>query len=155
MYKSEELIYTNTVDVSKESGIPNNKVYTRVIKRTKVKPKNLFRRTEKIIVYLDVECKSADEETISTNNDTVVVVSEDDFDDFFADDYEDYKKIMGKCFINEKIGIAVKILEILNDEYYQIEPYEFIYERCDNWIDGWNFEDYNWLQEQQPILPQA
>lgn len=59
MYKSEELIYTNTVDVSKESGIPNNKVYTRVIKRTKVKSKKLFRWTEKIIVYLDVECKGA------------------------------------------------------------------------------------------------
>lgn len=60
MYKSEELIYTNIIDVSKESGIPNNKVYTRVIKRTMVKSKNLFRRTEKIIVYLDVECKGAD-----------------------------------------------------------------------------------------------
>ena len=60
MYKNEELIYSNTVDVSKESGIPNNKVYTRVIKRTEVKPKNLFRRTEKIIVYLDVECEGAD-----------------------------------------------------------------------------------------------
>lgn len=59
MYKSEELIYTNTVDVSKESGIPNNKVYTRVIKRTAVKSKNLFRQTEKIIVYLDVEYKGA------------------------------------------------------------------------------------------------
>lgn len=93
------------------------------------------------------EMSSADEETTSTNNDTVIVVSEDDVDDFFADDYDDYKKIIGKCFINESIGIAVKILEIPDDEYYQIEPYEFIYERCDNWIDGWNFEDYNWLQE--------
>ena len=96
--------------------------------------------------FLD-EMSSANEETTSTNNDTVVVVSEDDFDDFFADDYEDYKKIMGKCFINERIGIAVKILEIPDDEYYQIEPYEFIYERCDKWIDGWSLEDYNWLQE--------
>ena len=60
MYKNEELIYTNTVDVSKESGIPNNKVYIRVIKRTKVKSKNLFRWAEKIIVYLDVECEGAD-----------------------------------------------------------------------------------------------
>lgn len=60
MYKNEELIYTNTVDVSTESGIPNNKVYTRVIKRTRVKSKNLFRWTEKIIVYLDVECEGAD-----------------------------------------------------------------------------------------------
>ena len=60
MYKNEELIYTNTVDVSEESGIPNNKVYTRVIKRTQVKSKNLFRWTEKIIVYIDVECEGAD-----------------------------------------------------------------------------------------------
>lgn len=60
MYKNEELIYSNTVDVSKESGIPNNKVYTRVIKRTEVKSKNLFRWTEKIIIYLDVECKGAE-----------------------------------------------------------------------------------------------
>lgn len=60
MYKNEELIYTNTVDVSKESGIPNNKVYTRVVKRIKVKSKNLFRWTEKIIVYLDIECEGAE-----------------------------------------------------------------------------------------------
>ena len=60
MYKNEELIYTNTVDVSEESGIPNNKVYTRVIKRTQVKSKNLFRWTEKIIVYIDVECEGAE-----------------------------------------------------------------------------------------------
>ena len=93
------------------------------------------------------EMSSADEEDTSTNDDTVVVVSEDDVDDFFVDDYDDYKKIMGKCFINEEIGTAVKILEIPDDEYYQVEPYEFIYERCDKWIDGWNFEDYNWLQE--------
>lgn len=97
------------------------------------------------------EMSSANEEDTSANDNTVVVVSEDDVDNFFADDYEDYKKIMGKCFINESIGIAVKILEIPNDEYYQIEPYEFIYERCDNWIDGWNFEDYNWLQEQTGV----
>jgi hypothetical protein len=91
---------------------------------------------------------SNDDETASTNNDTVVVVNEDDVDDFFADDYEDYKKIMGKCFINERLRIAVKILEIPDDEYYQIEPYEFIYERFDEWYDGWTSEDYNWLQEQ-------
>lgn len=93
------------------------------------------------------ELSTVDVETTPTNNDTIVVVSEDDFDDFFANDYEDYKKIMGKCFINERMGIAVKILEIPNDKYLNIEPYEFIYERCDKWIDGWNFEDYNWLQE--------
>lgn len=93
------------------------------------------------------ELSTNDEETTSTNNDTIVVVSEDDVDDFFADDYEDYKKIMGKCFINEEIGIAVKILEIPDDEYYQIEPYKFIYERFDEQFDGWEPEDYNWLQD--------
>lgn len=56
MYKDEQLIYTNTVDVSKESGIPNNKVYTRVVKRIFVKPKTLFRRREQVIIFLDVEC---------------------------------------------------------------------------------------------------
>lgn len=101
----------------------------------------------KLMYQLLDELSSVDEEDTSTNDNTVIVVSEDDVDNFFTDDYEDYKKIMGKCFINEKIGIALKILEIPNDEYYQIEPYEFIYERCDKWIDGWSLEDYNWLQE--------
>ena len=54
---------------------------------------------------------------------------------------------MGQCFINEEIGIAVKILEIPDDEYYQIEPYEFIYERFDKQYNGWATEDYNWLQD--------
>lgn len=94
------------------------------------------------------ELSTNDEEDTSTNNDTIVVVSEDDFDDFFADDYEDYKKIMGKCFINEEIGIAVKILVIPDDEYNPIEPYEFIYERFEEQFDGWASEDYNWLQNQ-------
>ena len=102
----------------------------------------------KLMYQLLDEMSSANEETTSTNNDTVVVVSEDDVDDFFADNYEDYKKIMGKCFINEKIGIAVKIFEIPDDEYYQVEPYEFIYEMFNKWVYGWDFEDYIWLQNQ-------
>lgn len=93
------------------------------------------------------EMSSADDEDASANDNTVVVVSEDDVDNFFADDYEDYKKIMGKCFINEEIGVAVKILEIPNDEYHEIEPYKFIYERFDEQFDGWEPEDYNWLQD--------
>ena len=104
--------------------------------------------------FTDVECKlmhrlldelsTNDEENISTNNDTVVVVSEDDVDNFFADDYEDYKKIMGKCFINESTGIALKILEVSDD----FKPHEFIYERFDAWYYGWGLQDYNWLQNQ-------
>lgn len=97
------------------------------------------------------EISSGDEEDTSTNDNTVVVVSEDDVDNFFADNYEDYKKIMGKCFINERLGIAVKILEIPDDEYYQIDPYEFIYERFDEWYNGWVPENYNWLQEHTDV----
>ena len=97
------------------------------------------------------EMSSADEETTSTNDNAVVVVSEDDVDNFFADDYDDYKKIMGKCFINERLGIAVKMLEIPDDEYYQIDPYEFIYERFDEWYNGWVPENYNWLQERTGV----
>lgn len=94
------------------------------------------------------ELSTNDEEITSTNNDTIVVVSEDDFDNFFTNDYVDYKKIFGKCFINEEIGTAVKILKITADEYNQIEPYEFIYERFEEQFDGWASEDYNWLQNQ-------
>jgi hypothetical protein len=97
------------------------------------------------------EMSSADEEDTSTNDNTVVVVSEDDVDNFFADDYEDYKKIMGKCFINERLGIVVKILEIPDDDYYQIDPYEFIYERFDESYSGWVPENYNWLQEHTDV----
>lgn len=106
---------------------------------------NVYTDVEYELMYqlLD-ELSSTDEETTSTNNDTVVVVSEDDFDDFFADDYEDYKKIMGKCFINKRMGIVVKILEVTDD----FEPFEFIYERFDELYDGWEPEGYNWLQEQ-------
>ena len=93
--------------------------------------------------FLD-ELSTNDEENTSTNNNAVVVVNEDDVDDFFADNYEDYKKIMGKCFINERLGIAVKILEVSDD----FEPFEFIYERFDEWYNGWVPENYNWLQEQ-------
>ena len=94
------------------------------------------------------ELSTNDEENTSTNDNTVVVVSEDDFDDFFTNDYVDYKKIVGKCFINEEIGTAVKVLQITADEYNQIEPYEFIYERFEEQFDGWASEDYNWLQNQ-------
>lgn len=94
------------------------------------------------------ELSTNDDETTSTDNDTIVVVSEDDFDNFFTDDYVDYKKIVDKCFINENLRVAVKILKITADEYNQIEPYEFIYERFEEQFDGWAPEDYNWLQEQ-------
>lgn len=103
----------------------------------------------KLMYQLLDELSTNDEENTSTNNNTAIVVSENVFDDFFTNDYVDYKKIVGKCFINEEIGIAVKILKITADEYNQIEPYEFIYERFDEWCNGWVSEDYNWLQNQR------
>lgn len=60
MYKKEEIIYNKIFDVSKETGIPNNKGYIRVVKRTEVKPKNFFRRKEKTIIYFDIECNTPD-----------------------------------------------------------------------------------------------
>lgn len=60
MYKKEELIYSKTFDVSEETGIPNNKGYIRVVKRTKVRPKNFFRRKEKTIIYFDIEYNTPD-----------------------------------------------------------------------------------------------
>lgn len=77
-------------------------------------------------------------------NEGIICVDEDNHEEFFTHDYIDYKKIVGKCFINERIGIAVKILEVSDD----FEPYEFIYERFDKWSDGWVPEDYIWLQDQ-------
>ena len=105
----------------------------------------------KLMNQLLDELSFNDETNTSMNNDTVVFVNEDGFDNFFTDDYIDYKKIVGKCFINKRLGVAVKILEIPNDEYYNFNPYEFIYERCDEFYDGWHFEDYNWLQEQEEV----
>ena len=77
-------------------------------------------------------------------NEGIIYVDEDNHEEFFARDYIDYKKNVGKCFINERIGIAVKILEVT--DYF--EPYEFIYERFDKCSYGWVSEDYNWLQDQ-------
>ena len=79
-----------------------------------------------------------------TNNDTIVVVSEDDFDNFFTDDCAYYRKMVGKCFLNKEIGIALKVLELPDN----FDPYEFVYERFDECSLGWVPEDFNWLQEQ-------
>lgn len=51
----EKLIYSNIIDVSKESGIENNRFFIRVVMRTYTKPKNWFRKIEKKIVKFDIE----------------------------------------------------------------------------------------------------
>ena len=92
-------------------------------------------------------------ETVDTNvnyvRDTIIHVDEDDFDDFFVgfNTRKEYQDIVGKCFINHRIGIAVKILLVTD-----LNPSEFIYERFDEWnIGGWMTEDYIWLQEQNDL----
>ena len=79
------------------------------------------------------------------NVNSIVHVDEDDLDDFFVgfDARKEYQDIVGKCFINNKIGVAVKILLVTD-----LDPSEFIFERFDEWsVGGWQVEDYNWLQE--------
>lgn len=58
MYKSEKLIYNNVVDVSKETGIENNKLFVRIVLRKEVKPKNWFRRYVQTCYYFDIEYES-------------------------------------------------------------------------------------------------
>lgn len=86
----------------------------------------------------------------NTNNDSdnnIVVVN--DAEEFFVDNtYDAYKVLKGKCFII-KGCMAIKVLDVPNDEYDNIDPYEFIYEKFDLVNDSdWEPEYYNWLQEQ-------
>lgn len=78
------------------------------------------------------------------NNNSFITINEDELDDFFTDDEKDYVKVLEKAFINEEIGVAIKVIGYpLNDKLY-----EFIYERFEYMVDGWEKEDYIWLQEQ-------
>lgn len=86
----------------------------------------------------------------NTNNDSdnnIVVVN--DAEEFFVDNtYDAYKVLKGKCFII-KGCMAIKVLDVPNDEYDNIDSYEFIYEKFDLVNDSdWEPEYYNWLQEQ-------
>ena len=55
VYDKEELIYESATDISNKYGMGNNVFYIRVVRRVKIKPRNLFRRQEKRIVYYDIE----------------------------------------------------------------------------------------------------
>ena len=90
-------------------------------------------------------------ENVNYAGDTIVQVDEDDFDDFFVgfESNKEYQNIVGKCFINNNIGIAVKVLLAPGDD---LDSHEFIYERFDELnIGGWMTEDYIWLQEQNDL----
>lgn len=112
---------------------------------------NLFSKKERkqMSKFIDELIEEEDKE----NNDIITLNNEDDFDEFFVDNvYEEFKKLEGKCFINETLGEAVKIIEIPNDEYDNIEPYEFIFEKFyKTQLGEWYAEDYIWLQEQDEV----
>ena len=65
-----------------------------------------------------------------------------DWEEFFMDD--DYKDILGKCFINKGLGIVLGILDCPED----LDNYEFLFEQFEKWdSDGeWHCKDYIWLQ---------
>jgi hypothetical protein len=67
---------------------------------------------------------------------------------YIAEEYDEYAKVMGKCFFNEELGVAVKILLVPDEDDYNLNTYEFIYEKFENNYFGWEPEDYIWLQEQ-------
>lgn len=115
-----------------------------------------FKANEVVFIYEDVDKSETYRKSISVkefldfvnNNyqDEVATgcryINEDDADDFFVDE-NITKDLEGKCFINHEVGVAVKILHVPTEG-----SREFVYERLDNTVFGWVFEDYIWLQEQ-------
>ena len=110
-------------------------------------PAYLLWSTDEEIDHYVSDKLSKEEENVNYVGDTIIQVDEDDFDDFFVGFHSDkeYQDIVGKCFINNRIGDVVKVLMTGSDPY----PSEFIYERFNQTRYGaWITEDYIWLQEQ-------
>ena len=62
---------------------------------------------------------------------------------FFEVTEEDYKKLVGKCFINEDKNVAVKVVGISDQDIDN-----FLYEKYLKSNDEtWHTQDYIWLQE--------
>ena len=72
---------------------------------------------------------------------------------FFDANEEDYKKLIGKCFINDKKTVAMKVVGIMDDydsPYYESDHHinNFLYEKYEKHNDEtWHQQDYIWLQE--------
>ena len=79
---------------------------------------------------------------------TGIVSVNDETDDFFKVDKNDYAKLVGKSFINNKLGVAVKVLGIpKGNESRHWTPNEFQYEAFYQYRDKtWHQSDYIWLQ---------
>ena len=75
---------------------------------------------------------------------TGIVSVNDETDDFFKVDKNDYAKLVGKSFINNKLGVAVKVLGIpKGNESRHWTPNEFQYEAFYQYRDKtWHL----WLQ---------
>ena len=71
--------------------------------------------------------------------------------DFLNTTREDYKKIVGKCFIFEyDKSIVIRIEDLISPQYS-----EFLYEQYDQHSDNtWNCKDYIWLQNTAAYDPE-
>ena len=81
---------------------------------------------------------------------TGIVTVDLETDDFFKVDISDYTKLVGKAFINNKLGVAVKVIGIPEgNENHHWTPREFLYEAFYQYRDKtWHQNDYIWLQHQ-------
>ena len=69
---------------------------------------------------------------------------DDRIEEFFDIPDEMYEKTVGKCFMNSKKDIAVKVVGLTDDKY------EFLFEKYEKYGHDektWNVQDYNTLQE--------
>lgn len=74
-------------------------------------------------------------------------------DGFFNTGEEDYKKIVGRCFINENDrSTVIKVIAIPQPE--DSECINFIFEMFEKSKDGWEVSDYIWLQESGKLNPE-
>lgn len=70
-------------------------------------------------------------------------------DDFFDVTKEDYRKIIGKCFINEEKNCIIKVVGYDVNEFPFYDIYNFLYEKYEKHHDDtWHCQDYIWLQEE-------
>lgn len=80
---------------------------------------------------------------------TGIVSVDNETDDFFEVDISDYTKLVGKSFINNKLGVAVKVIGIPEgNENHHWTPKEFQYEAFYQYRRDktWHQNDYIWLQ---------
>jgi len=74
-------------------------------------------------------------------------------DKYFEATEEDYKKLIGECFINDRQTVAMKVVGIRDDydsPYYESDHHvdNFLYEKYEKYRDGtWHQQHYIWLQE--------